>query len=201
LLPSKATVNTASCSDNTHANTPRPSLSSHLSDAPINTADDDAEVNAIVGHRVVLNMEADDTESIKFCILILNQATQKTNEVFHDSGTNCLVFWDKSVFSTYRDINPIKICSFGDNLIASAIGKGTVMLKGSVNGELVTVTLTDVLHIPKACTNLVSHAQLDKKGVIAEFLGSGHLLLSVNSHAIISGLLVNDLYKLDLTPC
>jgi hypothetical protein len=85
--------------------------------------------------------------------------------------------------------------------MASAIGKGTITLKGSVDGKLVTILLTDVLHIPEACTNLVSHAQLDKRGVSAEFPGSGCLLLSLKGQAIISGTLENDLYKLDLMPC
>lgn len=171
----------------------------------INSADDEAHVNSILmGSHIILQTTVQDPSEedgkVMIGIPIINQASEKTNEIYHDSGANRHVFWDRSVFSAYREIPPIRVCAFGDNMAAMAIGKGSVTLKGSLRGEIRTFTLNNVLHIPAARSNLVSQSQLDKRGVGAYFGGGGKLMLTMAGNDIISGALRGDLYRLDITP-
>ena len=66
------------------------------------------------------------------------------------------------------------------------------------NNQQHSILLNNVLHIPAAHSNLISGVQLDKAGVVST-LGNNSILLSVNNKVLISGTVVNDMYRLNLT--
>jgi hypothetical protein len=129
---------------------------------------------------------------------VLNPALPRDNACHHDSGANRHVFHDKSAFEHYQTIPPLSVKGFGQNLSAVAIGRGTVRLQGHHNNQSCSILLNNVLHIPAARTNLISGVQLDKAGVVST-LGNNSILLSANGKVIISGSVVNDMYRLNLT--
>ena len=59
-----------------------------------------------------------------------------------------------------------------------AVGRGDVRVEDRYGDEETTILLCDVLHVPRARSNLISGVQLDKAGVIAT-LGGGHVTLSL----------------------
>ena len=54
-----------------------------------------------------------------------------------------------------------------------------------------------MLHIPAARSNLISGLQLDKAGVIST-LGNNTIFLSTNNQIIVTGTVINDMYRLNL---
>jgi hypothetical protein len=119
------------------------------------------------------------------------------NSCHHDSGANRHVFHDRSAFEHYESIAPLTVKGFGENLSAVAIGRGSVRLEGQHNSKKCSILLNDVLHIPAARTNLISGIQLDRAGVVST-LGNKSITLSTNNHIIVSGSVVNDMYRLNL---
>jgi hypothetical protein len=159
------------------------------------------EVNKMIGNHLVLQTSGiAPEEEIKIGIPIINLSANKSNRIYHDSGANRHVFWDRHVFIKYQDISPIKICGFGEELSTSAIGKGVVRLCGNINGERYSFDLQNILHVPAARSNLISQAQLDRRGVTASFIGDGKLVLTLLGKEIMNGKLENDLYRLNLEP-
>jgi hypothetical protein len=128
---------------------------------------------------------------------VLNPAIPRDNSCHHDSGANRHVFHDRSAFEHYESIPPLTVKGFGQNLSAVAIGRGTVRLEGQHNGKKCLILLNNVLHIPAARTNLISGIQLDKAGVTST-LGNKSIFLSSNNQVIVSGSIINDMYRLNL---
>jgi hypothetical protein len=60
---------------------------------------------------------------------ILNMALQRSDAIYHDSGSNRHVFFNQSSFSEYRPIQPLTVNGFGDNLCTAAVGRGSVNFK------------------------------------------------------------------------
>jgi hypothetical protein len=87
---------------------------------------------------------------------------------------------------------------FGENLSAVAIGCSSVRLEGHYNNKNHPILLNNALHIPAACTNLVSGIQLDKASVTS-MLGNNKIFLSINNRILVSGSIVNNMYRLDMT--
>ena len=115
----------------------------------------------------------------------------------HDTGANRHVFRDQNAFETYELTTPITMRGFGHNLSMIATGCGTVRLESCHGSQVHNIMLQNVLHVPMACTNLVSSIQLDKAGVTST-LGNGLILLMANGKTIIEGRIVKDMYHLDL---
>jgi len=115
----------------------------------------------------------------------------------HDSGANRHVFHDCNAFEEYEPIPPLTVRGFGENLSAITIGKGSVCLESRHNNQLHSILLQNVLHIPAACTNLVSGIELDKVGVVA-IQGHKAISLIAGGKTIVSSKMVNDMYCLDL---
>jgi hypothetical protein len=101
------------------------------------------------------------------------------------------------MFKSYEQIAPLTVKGFGHNLSATAIGRGTIRLRGQHNNHTSTILLTNILHIPAAQTNLISGVQLDRAGVIST-LGHHSIVLSKNNKTILSGSVINDMYHLNL---
>jgi hypothetical protein len=138
-----------------------------------------------------------DHESIVTTLPVLNQALTQDNSCHHNSGANRHVFHDRQVFEEYEPIVPLTVKGFGHNLSTVAVGKGSVRLKGFYGSSCSPILLHNVLHIPAARSNLISGVQLDKAGVVST-LGNNSICLSVNGQQIVSGHIINDMYRLDL---
>ena len=128
---------------------------------------------------------------------VLNPHIPLDNSCHHDSGANWHVFHDRSAFEEYQPISPVTVKGFGHNLSTVAIRKGNVHLEGNYNGNKSSILLTNVLHIPAAHTNLISGVQLGKAGVTST-LGRNSIFLSMHNKIIVSGSVINDMYRLDL---
>ena len=88
---------------------------------------------------------------------------------------------------------------FGRQHTTNALGSGSVMLKGWYGDKPTTFRLTNCLHIPDARVNLISHARLDKYGIVAQ-LGNKKVILYKNGEPLIGGSLHDDLYRLHAVP-
>jgi hypothetical protein len=140
-----------------------------------------------------------DNDIIHATLPVLDNALPHDNSCHHNFGANQHVFHDCSVFEHYETISPFTVKGFGKNLSAIAIGRGTVRLEGWNNdNKRHSILLGNVLHIPAAHSNLISSIQLDKAGVVTT-LGNKSIQLSVNNKTLISGSIVNDMYRLNLT--
>lgn len=144
--------------------------------------------------------EPDPDLSITCNTAALVSENKQNQNVFHDSGANRHIFYDRSVFSNYKEIIPLHVKGFGSALSTSAVGKGDVYLKSVVNGRTCTIKLSDALHVPSARLNLVSQGCLDRRGVESASKG-GHLTLSFDGDDIMKGQLqTNHLYRLHVQP-
>ena len=124
---------------------------------------------------------------------------ERSGDIYHDSGSNRHVFYDKSSFTEYQHIPPIKVNGFGDNLSTAAVGRGSVVLSSGTDQRIKRITLTNVLHVPAAHANLLSQIRLDRKGIGAT-LKEGRVVLfkTADGSPIVHGTVHNDMYRLDL---
>ena len=138
-----------------------------------------------------------DDLAVHASLPVLNSSTPHDNHCHYDSGANRHVFHNHSFFEHYETIPPLTVKGFGENLSAVAIGHGTVRLEGTHNHETCSKLLNNVLHIPAARTNLISSIQLDKAGVVST-LGNQSIFLSLDNKVIVSGQIINDMYRLNV---
>jgi hypothetical protein len=139
-----------------------------------------------------------DGDIIVASLPILEETMPRNDTCHHDSGANCHVFHDRTAFETYTPIDPLCVKGFGRDLATVAIGRGTIRMQGRFGNKTCTMTLNNVLHIPAACSNLISSPLLDCTGVSA-LLSDGLATLSFKGANIISGSLHNNMYRLNLS--
>ncbi|KAJ7770851.1 hypothetical protein DFH07DRAFT_681539, partial [Mycena maculata] len=60
---------------------------------------------------------------------------------------------------------PLNVHGFGANLSAQAVEKGKIVMSATYNGLHRQFSVSNALHIPTACCNLISGSRIDKKGV------------------------------------
>ena len=89
----------------------------------------------------------------------------KLDVCLFDSDANCHIFNDQNFFESYQSISPIDIQGIGTNCLMKAIGCGNVRLQTHCVARVFSIVLTDILHIPHACSNLISGGQFDECGV------------------------------------
>nr|GEX52374.1 putative zinc finger, CCHC-type [Tanacetum cinerariifolium] len=78
-----------------------------------------------------------------------------------DSGATTHVCKDRCWFKTYEPVEDGLVLYMGDDHFAPDLGKGSVALEFSFGK---TITLFNVLYVPKLCKNLVSDPMLNKCG-------------------------------------
>ena len=144
----------------------------------------------------VWSMQTDDNH-VHTMVNALDPTLPQSNTCHHDTGTNCHVFHDRNAFETYKSTEPITVHGFGHNLSTTMIGRGTVQLESRHGREVHNIILHNILHMPAACTNLVSGIQLDKAGVMT-MLSNGLLALATNGRTIVEGKIINNMYRLHL---
>ena len=143
----------------------------------------------------------DDPEQHITCNTIAFQASAADSlKIFHDSGANRHIFFDRTHFDNYRTIPPLTINGFGSSVSSAAIGVGDIFLHAKCNGKTSTIKLSEVLHVPSARMNLVSQGCLERRGVSSRSK-DGRMTLTMNHADILTGNLQhNNLFLLDATP-
>ena len=90
----------------------------------------------------------------------------------------------------------MNVNGFDSGLLAPALAGGIVCLESIVNGHKIMLDISDALHVPTACINLISGSALGVTTVTHD----GKIELSKNGQVITQGSLWNDLYQLNLSP-
>ncbi|KAF9060016.1 hypothetical protein BDP27DRAFT_1430583 [Rhodocollybia butyracea] len=125
-----------------------------------------------------------DDEQVEVHPWVFNLQIPQTDFINHDTGATRHIF----------------VHDFGSNLSATAIGKGTIVLKTTHNKITRQFSLSNVLHIPTARSNLILGLRLDKKG-ISTLSGQGKITyLSPKGTAFVSGEIIDDLYQMAVLP-
>ncbi len=190
--------------NNAAATAPAKAECNHTSHSSGN--DDEDEVVAALcqeGEYYAFNLITEpDPASAVTCntIALVPSNVKARDDVYHDSGANRHIFYDRSVFTNYRSITPLTVKGFGSSLATSAVGVGDVYLRTTVKGTVSTMKLSDALHVPSARLNLVSQGCLERRGVCSA-TGNGSLVLSLAGKTIATGKIQqNDLFRLHVKP-
>ncbi len=96
-----------------------------------------------------------------------------------DSGATSHMAPEKSCFHSYHLISPKRVI-LGDDTVLEAVGKGQIVVDTEVKGRVKTITIKDVLHVPKLKANLLSVRHLVAKHLRVEFSDTGSFVLSPN---------------------
>jgi gag-polypeptide of LTR copia-type len=163
------------------------------------TVDDDPHIHSVVSNEVpsyVSNVDSDNV-IIVANLPILSDTVTPNSSCYYDSGANRHVFHDRAAFETYDAITPLTVKGFGHHLSTVAIGRGSIRLRCTQHYPHSTILLNHVLHIPAAHSNLISGVQLDRAGVTAS-LGNGCVTLSLRGSSIITGVIENNMYRLNV---
>jgi hypothetical protein len=179
-------------------NSPGTSRSDNAS--PPQTTDDDPHINSAVSNETPLSVVTSQPGSTPFVaeLPILEQSMTRNDYCHYDCGANRHVFHDRSAFETYDTIQPLAIKGFGRNLLAVALGQGTVRLQCVFRARTSSILLTNVLHIPAARSNLISTNQLAKGGIVCT-MGEKSATLFLNGLPLVSATTHNGMYHLNVT--
>ena len=74
----------------------------------------------------------------------------------------------RASFYSYHVIVPKNVI-MGDDTIVKAVGKGSIVVDTEVKGHVKTITIKDVLHVPKMKAKLLSVRHLVSKRLRVEF--------------------------------
>lgn len=179
----------------------------HAANCSAEGSDDEAQVAAALcqegeyyAFNVICGPDPVASVTCNTLALMSTSNSKPAADVYHDSGANRHIFYDKSVFNNYRKISHIQVKGFGSSLATSAIGVGDVHLAVTINGVMSTVKLSDALHVPSARLNLVSQGCLQRRGVDC-IMKDGKVVLSTNGKTIMVGRIQpNNLYRLHVQP-
>lgn len=103
-----------------------------------------------------------------------------------DSGSSSHISFQRELFSTYTEINPIMV-RVADSTSHKAVGKGDVRLVLEVKGGFVGATLHEVLHVPTFKTNLFSVSKTLEQGYEVRFKGKKCILLAPDGQVAAEG--------------
>ncbi|KAJ3532326.1 hypothetical protein NM688_g7442 [Phlebia brevispora] len=112
-----------------------------------------------------------------------------------DSGATSHICRDRSMFVSYDAAPQNVLKGLGGHEI-KVLGKGCVKLAFSVQGELVSVTLTDVLHAPEADHNLLSIPRVTDAGCKLVFDGTAMRILTARGCVIAEASKAGRLYRI-----
>lgn len=115
-----------------------------------------------------------------------------------DSGATRHVVNSTKWFTEYRSIHP-KPIQLADSGFSNAVGEGTVSLEVKHEGEWVSVTLTQVLHVPGLSSNFFSVKEASQKQLGVVFTAD-RSYITKGSETLLSGPLQEDLYLLEARP-
>jgi hypothetical protein len=118
------------------------------------------------------------------------------NNVLLDCGATSHMFREHRRFGSYIPSAGDETVSIGDNRSLTVAGQGTITLKTKLLDRVQTVTLRDVLHVPRLVTNLVSLGKPQHEG--ATFCSSSEgLVVSLNGEVLLETVLTGALYYIN----
>jgi hypothetical protein len=118
------------------------------------------------------------------------------NDVLLHCGATSHMFREHRRFGSYIPSAGDKTVSIGDNCSLTVAGRGTITLKTKLLNRVQTVTLHNVLHVPRLVTNLVSLGTLQREG--ATFCSSSEgLVVSLNGEVLLETVLTGALYYIN----
>jgi hypothetical protein len=138
-------------------------------------------------------------EAILATLPVFTGAMPKTASCLYNSGANCHMFNKSSDFETYETIEPLIVQGFGDEFSTTTLGHGDVRLRAMHGARSSTLLLTNVLHIPRARSNLISGTQLACHGIIATLRGTD-VTLSLNGVPLVDSFVEHGMYHLNVSP-
>jgi len=132
-------------------------------------------------------------EEIKVNAIVCNATVDQNDSIHHDTGASRHIFHKHELFHGYATFeSPLAVHGFGMSLTTQAVRKGKIVLKSTYDGVMRNFSVSNVLHIPTACCNLISGSRLDRKGVNTQ-TGKGKI-----TYFNATGSIVKDLYKMDV---
>jgi hypothetical protein len=159
------------------------------------SSDDPAQIHAVLNQETP-PPQATPHDTIVSTFPLLTGDALSGDSCYYDSGATRHVFHDQTAFETYEEIPPLPVKGFGRDYSTVAIGRGSVRLQGHHGTSSPPITLSNVLHIPAARSNLISGGILDRAGVSATTRG-GIITLSYNGANILQAIITNGMYKLN----
>lgn len=112
-----------------------------------------------------------------------------------DSGASSHMAPNRTCFQSYHVISPKNVI-LGDDTVLQAVGKGSIVVDTEVKGRVKTITIHDVLHVPKLKANLLSVRHLVMKHLRVEFSDQGCFVLSPSHEEVAIIHEVNGLYQI-----
>jgi transposase InsO family protein len=112
-----------------------------------------------------------------------------------DSGATQHMTPHRQAFLTYQSISNRKVY-LGDNGVVDAIGIGCIVVEVEVKGQLRTIHIQDVLHVPKLHANLLSVSKLVSQDLKVQFNNKGCILGAPNGGTIVTASREGNLYQL-----
>src|SRR6266481_1956715 len=89
-----------------------------------------------------------------------------------DNGATNYITNDKSVLQNFNEFSELHGITTADGKESKAVGKGTVQIEASVNGQWLKHTLSDVWYVPNMCKNLFSVLAAQDKQTKSKFVSS-----------------------------
>jgi hypothetical protein len=111
------------------------------------------------------------------------------HHIFHKQQ----LFHEYTLFDTLLDVH-----GFGANLSAQAVRKGKIVMEATYNGTKHRFSVSNALHIPTACCNLISGSRIDRKEVSTQTGNSKITYLNAAGVPFASGGIMRDLYRMDV---
>ena len=144
------------------------------------------EVDGLLGDVSDMNLSA--------IVSVVNFIGSNTKEWWVDTRATCHVCSDKTMFSSYHNIDNGEQLFMGNSSSSKVEGQGKVVLKMTSGKEL---TLNDVLHVPEIRKNLVSESLLSKKGFNLVFVSNNFILIKIGMY-VGKGYMSNGLFKINV---
>jgi transposase InsO family protein len=113
-----------------------------------------------------------------------------------DSAATDHIVRNRSLFSLYTDTPGASVTGFGS---AASPGIGSAEIASHVGNKAYSLTLRDTLHVPEAPYNLISIGRLTAGGCSIKFSGDTMKVIAPDSHEIMRGTRVGNLYKVHIT--
>ncbi|KAK0587805.1 hypothetical protein LWI29_029164 [Acer saccharum] len=143
--------------------------------------------------RLLKKKKEENTSNFMAMISEIN-ALEDDTAWWIDSGATRHVCKDRSLFTTYENVDDRNILYMGNSSTATIEGKGNVRIEFT-SGKI--LTLTDVCHVPEVRKNLVSGSLLNKHGFKLVF-ESDNFVLTKGGVFVGKGYLYKGMFKLNL---
>jgi hypothetical protein len=136
------------------------------------------------------NQACDDQEQMFVNVLSANDHA-RNNWIINSGATPHMTF-EREWFTTYESMY------MGDDTILEAIGKGSIKATMQVGGEMLLITITQVLHVPKMKNIFIYVIKLISKGLKVEFDKDGCKVNNVHGTVVAQARRENNLYLLNV---